>query len=333
MKFNYAIFSFALLLGTFSAPPNANAALGAVEDYSNSRILPLFLHTGGVTAEGSGYLYSPRIVFTVAHGGIWPDMHVGKPNTSVDEGTRVRVIKRFFAPEHDDNVKPIIWDFSVLILESDLAPVAPAELLTPEIHAQLLAENGSVKLHGYGEFQDQCAAGQRPPCGGNNFVTSKIPRMANFKLYTRQQISAFTGMQNIDPIFDSQLLLFGDGGKVSGCAGDSGGSLTTTYKGRTIYMGPALDGDGTYSCGHSPWDRPAGGINFSSPVYRHLALIKEAEAFVAEQIKIEKEAADKAAATKAAAFKKTTITCIKGKLTKKVTAVKPKCPSGYKLKK
>ena len=36
---------------------------------------------------------------------------------------------------------------------------------------------------------------------------------------------------------------------------------------------------------------------------------------------------------KAAAAKKTTITCVKGKLTKKVTAVKPKCPSGYKLKK
>jgi hypothetical protein len=33
------------------------------------------------------------------------------------------------------------------------------------------------------------------------------------------------------------------------------------------------------------------------------------------------------------AAKATTITCIKGKLTKKVTAVKPKCPSGYKLKK
>jgi hypothetical protein len=30
--------------------------------------------------------------------------------------------------------------------------------------------------------------------------------------------------------------------------------------------------------------------------------------------------------------KKTTITCVKGKLTKKVTAVKPKCPSGYKRK-
>jgi hypothetical protein len=37
--------------------------------------------------------------------------------------------------------------------------------------------------------------------------------------------------------------------------------------------------------------------------------------------------------TISAANKKTTITCIKGKLTKKVTAVKLKCPSGYKLKK
>ncbi len=30
---------------------------------------------------------------------------------------------------------------------------------------------------------------------------------------------------------------------------------------------------------------------------------------------------------------KKTITCVKGKTTKKVTAVKPKCPSGYKLSK
>jgi hypothetical protein len=39
------------------------------------------------------------------------------------------------------------------------------------------------------------------------------------------------------------------------------------------------------------------------------------------------------AAADAAAKKSITITCVKGKLTKKVTAVKPKCPSGYKLNK
>jgi hypothetical protein len=31
-------------------------------------------------------------------------------------------------------------------------------------------------------------------------------------------------------------------------------------------------------------------------------------------------------------LKKTTITCIKGKVAQKVTAVKPKCPAGYKKK-
>ncbi len=47
-----------------------------------------------------------------------------------------------------------------------------------------------------------------------------------------------------------------------------------------------------------------------------------------------KAAADKAAADKAiAAQKKVSITCVKGKLVKKVTAVKPSCPSGYKKKK
>jgi hypothetical protein len=39
-----------------------------------------------------------------------------------------------------------------------------------------------------------------------------------------------------------------------------------------------------------------------------------------------------AQATKTVPAKKTTITCVKGKVTKKVTAVKPKCPTGYKKK-
>ena len=69
---------------------------------------------------------------------------------------------------------------------------------------------------------------------------------------------------------------------------------------------------------------------------------QEAEAKAAAELKAKQEAEAKAAAelkakqeaeAKAAATKKTTITCVKGKLIKKVTAVKPKCPSGYKVKK
>jgi hypothetical protein len=47
----------------------------------------------------------------------------------------------------------------------------------------------------------------------------------------------------------------------------------------------------------------------------------------------DRAAIEQAARDKAASEKKQTITCLKGKLTKKVTAIKPKCPSGYKLKK
>ena len=85
---------------------------------------------------------------------------------------------------------------------------------------------------------------------------------------------------------------------------------------------------------------------------------QEAEAKAAAELKAKQEAEAKAAADRAAAElkakqeaeakaeaakilasaktaatnKKTTITCVKGKLTKKVTAVKPTCPKGYKKK-
>jgi hypothetical protein len=68
---------------------------------------------------------------------------------------------------------------------------------------------------------------------------------------------------------------------------------------------------------------------------------QEAEAKAAAELKAKQDAEAKAAAelkakqeaeAKAAAQKKT-INCVKGKLSKKVTAFKPKCPSGYKLKK
>jgi len=61
-----------------------------------------------------------------------------------------------------------------------------------------------------------------------------------------------------------------------------------------------------------------------------LKALQEAEAKAASDFKAKQEAETKAAL--AAAAKKSTITCVKGKLTKKVTAVNPKCPSGYKKK-
>jgi Tfp pilus assembly protein FimV len=57
---------------------------------------------------------------------------------------------------------------------------------------------------------------------------------------------------------------------------------------------------------------------------------QEAEAKAAAELKAKQEAEAKAKAD--AAKKKSTITCFKGKTVKKVNAVNPKCPSGYKKK-
>jgi hypothetical protein len=70
--------------------------------------------------------------------------------------------------------------------------------------------------------------------------------------------------------------------------------------------------------------------------------VQDAEAEAAAALRAKKDAEVKAAAellarqeaeAKRVLTKKTTITCIKGKLIKKVTSVKPKCPAGFKVKK
>ena len=57
-----------------------------------------------------------------------------------------------------------------------------------------------------------------------------------------------------------------------------------------------------------------------------------ADKAAADKAAADKAAAVKAAAVKAAAVKKLTITCVKGKIIKKVNAVKPVCPTGYTKK-
>ena len=55
---------------------------------------------------------------------------------------------------------------------------------------------------------------------------------------------------------------------------------------------------------------------------------EEARVKAEAELRVKQEAEAKAAAEK----KKTTITCIKGKSIKKIIAVNPKCPKGYKRK-
>lgn len=68
----------------------------------------------------------------------------------------------------------------------------------------------------------------------------------------------------------------------------------------------------------------ANGFSYSAPTVR-VKLTQEAEKPVATP-------SPSASTAPAAVAKKTTITCVKGKTSKKVTAVKPVCPAGFKKK-
>ena len=354
-------------------PFSAQASLPGIEDYTNERIVPLLISPTSARADGSGFLYSSRIVFTSAHTAVTFDsngrmvdfrgeLSVGKPNSNVtNSGTGVRVIKRFAAPGYIADKEGDVNDFAILVLERDLMQIEPAQLMTPEIEKELVGKKTTVKIHGYGNYVDLCGPNEILPCKTGQLVSSAVPRSAEATLRTASDFAQLIP-RPIPARFVNELLFFSPE-KNGMCAGDSGGSLTTTYNGKLLYLSNIGTGAFTYGCGMGGGYDGKGGFQYSPQIYKQLDLLKQAENFLAEQIAIElatakskaeteaiaaaelkakQEAEAKAAAelkaaqeaeVKAAAVKKTTITCVKGKLIKKVIAVKPKCPTGYKLKK
>ena len=331
----------------------SQASLGGIEDYNNPRIVPMYNDAKSGEINYSAFLYSPRILFTVAHGEYYFDnngnriarspqnTYAGLPNSKAEFGApRVKVIKRIVSKTYRfDNAT--LGDFAVFVLEKDLANVSPVKLLTPAIEAELISNNSEIQLHGYGKYSDACTFGNKPPCSDISITTSNVPRMLNAKIYSLSQVENLVGYKR--PQLKGSLTYF-KGGKENLCPGDSGGSSTVKYMGQLLYLSVTGNVMNGYICGIDGDYDGVGGIIYTSPVYDHLDIIKEAEDFVAEQLKLEAAANPQPAATPTPALssvasssqakkvvpKLVTIICVKGKTLKKVTALIPKCPAGYK---
>ena len=311
----------------------ANASLGAQVNLDNPRVVPIFGQDGAsevrLMAGWSGFLYSPRIVFSAAHSHYRFDNNgnrilnepafitVGKPNSSAKSAEgRVKVIKTFVA-----NFTQFGNDFIVLVLDRDLATVSPAKLMTAEIEAELVNARAEVVFHGYGEYRDRCAPGEKNPCKKDwnnlNQRTSELPRIARMNLAPLSD-SYFSWLPgNIRAELQETVI-----SNPQGCPGDSGGPITTAYKGDLLYLGMGLDGANVYACGAGDAESKENdpdSFGWFSPIYKHLDLLKEAEAFVKQHPSTQVKT-------------KVSITCVKGKLIKKLTVVSPKCPAGYKKK-
>ena len=317
----------------FSSTPISQAALNATVNLDNPRVVPIFGQDGPsevrLMAGWSGFLYSPRIVFSAAHSHYRFDNNgnrilnepafitVGKPNSSAKSAEgRVKVIKTFVA-----NFTQFGNDFIVLVLDRDLATVSPAKLMTAEIEAELVNARAEVVFHGYGEYRDRCAPGEKNPCKKDwdnlNQRTSELPRIARLNLapFSDSYFSWLT--PNLRAEVQETFI-----SNPQGCPGDSGGPITTAYKGELLYLGMGLDAGNVYACGAGDTkskENDPDSFGWFSPIYKHLDLLKEAEAFVKQQPSTKSKT-------------KVSITCVKGKLIKKLTVVSPKCPAGYKKK-
>ena len=326
----------------FSSTPAAKAGLNAPVNLDNPRAVPIFGQQGptevNLMAGWSGFLYSPRIVFSAAHSHYRFDNNgdriliepkyitVGKPNSSTknSEGG-AKVIKTFVGDYKKSSTGWTLNDFIVLVLDRDLATISPAKLITAEIEAELVKARAEVVFHGYGEYRDRCDPGQKNPCAEdrNNPTKSpsELPRIMRSNLAPKSDFSWLQG-QGLIELANETLLT-----NLSSCPGDSGSGMTTTYKGEVFYVGQGIStGMNFYACGAT--NAPANEkhpreMGFISPVFKHLDLIKQAENFVAQQATSKNSSTSKPASS---------ITCVKGTMTKKVSGSNAKCPKGYKKK-
>jgi hypothetical protein len=280
----------------------------------------------------SGFLYSPRIVFSVAHNffkendlekehvtkrdAIW----VGYPNDTLTPGVRRVSVEKFFIPEGyksrtawtGGNRITRINDFAVLVLKSPLpTDNKPVELLTPELHDQYIQSNEQINLTGYGtQLREQ--AGQecvnRRPSSFQSTMTSKTISAGSQSWTATLNTSVAPGMPNM-------------------CDGDSGAGYTKLLSDKYIYLGAAgAGGKNQHNCETYQPALNSEAINGADPVYLFTDLIAQAEKYVADNPYVEPK-------TASTGFNnKTTVICVKGKSTKKVTGLTPKCPKGFKKK-
>jgi hypothetical protein len=225
-----------------------------------------------------------------------------------------------------------MYDFGIIVLEKPLS-TKTYRIASLEELRDLVKSNSTVTEIGYGLTSHEEAIGKAPRDG--------IPR----KIITTVRSDLILGHnKELYKVWPELMLLqtkYKQGEYT--CGGDSGIPAWFEKNGEWIYIGAAGAGMGP-ECDTAPddplWEDQFWSVNSGDQfdtAQAYPEVIEAANKFLEQQIANEAKVASdlkakQDAEVKAAAPKKTTITCVKGKLTKKVTAIKPVCPKGFKKK-
>jgi len=298
------------------------------------------------------------------------ELYVTLPGIKVAQNTNqtVRAIAQFAAPKYEDSsyacvtdssklCHPSLYDFAVLILERDV-PIKGFRIASKEELSQLIESEASIFGIGYGAKKfggDQSEPGlfyanlRSAQNKVEDLTKLNDPNnlLMNFEIKCTNKIAPCAGLISGSPVWYER-----DGVSIYlGAASASMGATASSDPQDSIWKDPfwSLNGGGSYYSAQAFPDVIdaankflAAQIILEAKAAADLKLKQDSEVKTALELKAKEEAdakavadklaAEKLAATKATALKKTTITCIKGKFVKKVTAVKPLCPAGYKKK-
>jgi hypothetical protein len=326
--------------------PGHSVSRGKIEIGSNKVVA--LIKDGILIPACSASLISPDIVVTAAHC-IFKTKYIEDPSglsvafpgdvVNISAKPRlIQVAKAIPVPTFggytDIPYSYDVDDIAFLFLKEPIPDVEAVQIADSSLVNQIKSEEYEIKHYGYGLQKENPYTLEGNPYSvilkaTNNPVSAKSPSAKDERvLYSKGTIPGFAT-----------------------CGGDSGGPGYVTVSG-VIYLVSVISGAG--GCDSSIYLAHT----FSTLIYPHLNFLENEYKLYSTQkadaeLKLKQEAEAKVAADKlitdaeleaakileeakkniTKSVTKKTITCTKGKLIKKVTAIKPKCPSGYKVKK
>lgn len=308
MKFRLSqvLTSMVFLILAVNNVPQASAVFGGSDATGNPIVVGILPSQNATLAGCSGALVAPQIIFTAAHclTGEPSQIWISQPGSDLRDLTKERIqANRLFLPsDFTPKIFPYQNDFGIITLKSAFVGYSPLSIASLEDISRWTSAGDSITHIGYG-----CTAlVDKPPCKPtsptpNQFTTTFEKNLPSQFLTLKPQTFSMTKISVGKTI----------------CGGDSGSPVLKIHEGNWIYVGAQSSSNGA---GCTPTCEINCVATQGLPAV-NLEMVQEAFASVNTPVTSQKTVQ-----------KKVTITCVKGKSTKKVTALKPVCPNGYKKK-
>lgn len=319
-----------ITISIFTAVVPAHGIYGGTPAAGNPIVVGLLSDRFGTSAGCSGALVAPQIVMTAAHCLTLPtqSLWVPEPGSDLrDTSTRRIQADRYFIPSDFSTSRfPYQNDFGIVVLKSPFPNITTLQIATLDEIKKWMNEEREVVHVGYGctELVDS------PPCK----LTSPLPNKLVTNL-SRQIPTQFNAL--IPGTFSATKISV----EKTICGGDSGSPLITEVSGKFIYIGAQSSSNGagcTKTCNIvciATQGLPSANVLLveEATKYVSLAVLSPIPSSSPGVKVIETPIPTPSNGQSVNRYvKKVSITCVKGKLIKKITSVNPKCPSGFKKK-